>query len=135
LFVYRSSITYCVVSCDVYRTEYLCTLFYILISWSASQADLATIPPKGLISGLGSVDDVTSGQEGRPHQILQTKGKPGQLEVTANLRNSGSYLIGGFGSISDTISVNLVNDASISPEQVKLNASKNWFIAAHFITN
>ncbi len=39
--------------------------------------------------------------------------------MTANLKTSGSYLIGGFGSIADTLAINLVIDALITPDQVR----------------
>ena len=86
-----------------------------------SHQDLATVPSKGVISAHAS-DDVIA-VPAKPHQMMTTKRKTGQLEITASLKTSGSYLIGGFGSISDTLSVRLVNDASITPEQVP----KAWF--------
>ena len=90
-------------------------LFSDLNSWSSNQGDLGSIPAKGVVSGS------------RPHQVLETKGKTGQLEVTAALKTSGSYLIGGFGTISDTLPINLVNDASITPDQVKkIYETKNY---------
>jgi len=84
-------------------------------SWSVSQSDLASMPAKGVISG----GDVTSGQV-EPHQIMLTKGKTGHVDVTASLKTSGSFLIGGFGSISDTLSIRLVNDAVVMPDQVEI---------------
>jgi hypothetical protein len=63
-------------------------------------------------------------------QILETKGLTGQLEVTATLRTSRTYLIGGFGSISDTLAVKLVDEASVDPDQVAIHARIGTF--GHF---
>jgi len=42
------------------------------------------------------------------------------VDVTASLKTSDSFLIGGFGSISDTLSIRLVNDAVVMPDQVEI---------------
>ena len=57
-------------------------LIFLIFSWSTNQADLASIPAKGVISSQSkqpelSGDDGISGIQ-NPHQILETKGKTGK---------------------------------------------------------
>ena len=122
-----------IIACIENRFQYSRTLILTRISsssWSVSQSDLASIPAKGVVYSQGPSDETS---HVRPHQILGTKGKTGHVDVTASLKTSGSYLIGGFGSISDTLSIRLVNDATIVPEQVSQLAVVQTVERAHFI--
>lgn len=90
------------------------------INWEVSNTNLATlrnkkgvlVPDNTFLGGYKQADLA------KTYQILNTKGQPGYVDVTATLKKSSSYLMGGFGSISDTLELNLVHDAEIVPSKV-----------------
>ncbi len=89
------------------------------ISWSNSDEAISELKQeKGVIFDENASNlfyKPISGAQG--HQILLTKDLPGSLEITGTLKKS-SYLMGR--STSDTIELQLVNDAEISPVKVGL---------------
>ena len=54
------------------------------------------------------------------HQLLHTKGKAGNLDISATLQKSGSWTTGFSSTLTDTLTLNLIEDAQISPNALTI---------------
>ena len=96
------------------------------LSWEISDKELGTLSShKGVIfpeahenrrNSLGfrvSIDEF-------PHQILHTKNKPGNLDISITLQRSSSWTTGFSSALTDTLPLNLVKDAELFPEELSV---------------
>ena len=54
------------------------------------------------------------------HQVLHTKGKAGNLDISATLQKSGSWTTGFSSALTDTLTLNLVEDAQVYPNKLTI---------------
>ncbi len=100
------------------------------ISWTISDDGLGTLAKdKGVI--LPSQEDTNERLGYRlavaAQQMLTPVEKIGSVDVGATLKKTSSYLVGSFGSVSDTLQLQLVTDTEVMPKVVPLFNHPNNF--------